>query len=243
MLSRSHARICATAALIAASLAGLSGCSITPAKLAMPDEFVADGPGYPVDGHSVRYAGKPVAFGPYRTDQMQGSGLPSTWTLGGPLFGLGVGKETRRYGFTLLASDRPAIEMRCLSAEWFISLRRDRFSSQIPTSLEKPAVGCDVNPVGSNAATTALRLWMRGNDVFGTFAGRGGIEYRIESSRRLEGVGFDMGEQTGYWLKRDGRIVAVIDVVDEGRVLFATGLDEGEREELAAVASALLMLG
>jgi hypothetical protein len=239
-------RTFATAVCTALAFASAS-CAIAPAKLAMPEGFVADGAGYAVDGHSVRYAGKPVVFGPYRTVEVQGSGLPTTWTLTGPLFGLGVGKESRRYAFSFVAPGRSQVEVRCLSAEWFISFRRDRVSAQIPTSLEKPALGCDIDrAVGAENAAVALsplRLWARGNDLFGTYAGSGYRDYRIDSSRRLEGVGFDMGEATGYIIRRDERVVAVIDVVSDGRVYFAAGLDEGERADLAAAVAALLMLG
>jgi hypothetical protein len=221
----------------------LCSCAIQTAKIEMPTDFIADGSGYPVDGHNVRYAGKPVAFGPYRTAEVKGSGLPTTWTLSGPLFGLGVGKESRRYSFAFIAPDEPEMIVRCESSEWFVSLRSDRFAAQIPKSYDKPALGCDVMVTVEAADPAAMRLWSRGNDIYGTLRSASDVEYRIESIRRIEGVRIKMGGSTGYRFSRDGQTVAVVDVIDKGSVHFASGLSPAERARLAAAASALLMLG
>jgi hypothetical protein len=220
----------------------LTSCAITSARLAMPEGFAPEDGGYAVDGHRVRYAGKPVRFGPYAATGVTGSGLPMTWTLTGPLFGLGVGKESRRYAFEFAAPRTTGIQIRCQSSEWFVSLRRDRFSAQIPTSTEKPVLGCDIVSAAADIEPMPMRLWARGNDIFGSLR-MGDIAYEVESLRGIEGVRMEIGEPTGYRFSRAGRILAVVDVLDAGRVYFAAGIEVAERDRLAAAAAALLMLG
>ena len=217
----------------------LAGCSVAPARTALPDGFHPEGEGHVVEGRTVRSGRTPVRFGPYATVDVNGWSLPTRWTVGGRH--LGFGKESARYGFTLEEAGVAGVagaQAHCSVAQWLLQLRGtvdgDDVSVTTPVPPDAPVLYCDVGP-------SALTLWSRGSDIIGAYALAGG-EVRIESLRALDGVPVRMGVPVGYRFARDGHDLMVVDLLAPGRVWFAQGLDAGTRRELAVAASALLML-
>ena len=225
----------------------LSGCSIKSAALQTPDDFIAGGGSYPVSGHSTRYAGKPVQFGPYSTQRVDGSGLPTRTTFLAGRFG--VGRESRDYGFLLTEDNTQQVEAYCRSSIWFSRLILGKLQLSVDHETSKPAFSCgfaeipNVGDSGSSAGESSMALWFKGADFAGDIQFTAGKTYSIQSLRTLEGIKFSMGQPLGYTITEGGKTLAVIDLVNDGRVSFAPALPERERRHFAAVAAALLMLG
>ena len=109
------------------------------------------------------------------------------------------------------------------------------------TSLSGPALGCGLRH-DDTGEVFLLQLDRSGTHLDGTLGTPWG-EARVRSLHVIEGAVVDTYAPAGYEIVLDGASVAVVDVVNAGRVLLGPALDEEPRSYFAAVAAALLLLG
>lgn len=219
----------------------LSACRITPALSSLPSDLPAGTEEWAVTGHSLRYAGAPVTFGPYYTPVVKGSGLASRWTLSGRH--VGFGRESRNFGFQLERDRTPVLGAGCGSRLDFIRLQRGGTSVEIGDMRDVPALACDIWPASAAAGAMpagALTLWYKGADIIGTLDAPGG-RIDIVSTRGIEGVPMAMGAPVAYRFMSEGRLLAHVDVLNAGAVRMVAGTSDAERDWIAAAATALLM--
>lgn len=219
----------------------LSSCRITPAISALPDGLPAGAEAWAVNGHQARYRGAQIGFGPYHTPLVEGSGGANRWALTGRH--LGIGRESRGFGFQLERQETPVLGVACASSLWFLRLKTGEVHADIGEPGEVPALVCDLWPASASMESPpqgALTLRHRGWDIVGQLdAPCGPID--IASTRRLEGVGVQMGVPVAYRLSRGGRLLAHVDLLNDGTVRMDPSLTQQDRDWLAAVATALLM--
>lgn len=219
----------------------VSGCRITPAMTELPADLPAGADAWAVTGHNVRYSGAPVTFGPYATPVVRGSGAPTTWVLGGHHVGFGM--QARRYGFQLDRERQPLFGLGCGSNLAFLRLQDERGHIDIEDPRDVPALACDIWPADSSPGSPpvgALVLWYRGRDLMGivdTPAGR----IDISTTRRIQDVPMPMGSPVAYRMTRNGRLLAHVDLLQGGTVRMLPGVAQGDRDWLAAAATALLI--
>jgi hypothetical protein len=69
----------------------------------------------------------------------------------------------------------------------------------------------------------------------------GRASYRIDGSRQLAGTTFPLMETAGFLLYDGTRLVAAVDLINAGSVMFSNDLSPSQRDPLAAAATALLL--
>jgi hypothetical protein len=214
----------------------LTACST--AQVRMPDGFASHATPYEVSGHSPRRFNEPVRFGPYSALEMR-EGSTFTWAL--PLSSVGVGRTSKPYAFTLVAIDQPPVEVQCRVRTWSAGIGSASRRLEVDlTSLVGPMMACGMQLEGE--PPMPLELSRGGTRMQGKLSAPWGAEYEVRSIVHMEGTRIANTTPTGYEISGREGIVAVVDVLNAGRVHLDNQLDEEQRVYFAAASAALLML-
>ena len=212
-------RITAPVAVCLLLLPLLPAC--TPAQMRMPDGFAADAVAYGVSGHSPRRFNQPVRFGPYSALRMR-EGSTFSWRV--PLPAFDVGRTSRPYDYTMVARDQPPVEVQCRTQAWTVG--RGDASGRLTV---------DVTP-------QALEVMHEGDGLRGHLRSPWGSDYTVRAVYGYQGTPVSGMTPTGYAIADGGSALAVVDVVNGGRVHLDRRLDDEQRVYVAAAAAALLLL-
>lgn len=228
----------APAALAALCCLSAAGCA--PARMRVDPAVASATEAWAVTGANPRRWNAPVAFGPYRSGPVHDAG-----TIGWSFELLGVGgiaKSRRPYAWTL---DGPggAIEAECHERAfeaWAAAAGGVRVDAQ--GAAGAPALACAFRP-GAGAGGAAWTLSVRAaGGVAGGWVGElrgGGAEaYAVRSTHALEGSPLPLGTPAGWRFERAGAAVALVEVVNAGRVWLPRG---DAAPPLAAASVALLL--
>ena len=223
-------------AMLVASCGLVASCSTVQARL--PDGFADHAATYAVTGHSPRRFNEPVRIGPYSALEMR-EGSTFSWSI--PFGNAGFKRTTKPYAFTLVDIDLPPVEVQCLtraSAAGFGS--EDRRLEIDLTALDGPLMDCGLRMDGMQP--TGMHLARKGMGLAGTLEAPWGKAYEVTSLSHYEGSSWRSGTPTGYRIGVGADTLAVVDVLNEGRVHIDTGIDPEQRVYLAAAAASLLLL-
>lgn len=224
-----------------ALLFALTSCAST--QLQVPQSFAATAEAWPVTGHSPRRHGEPVRFGPYSALELrEGGGFG--WQL--PVGRFDPRAQARDYAFTLVAIGHSPVEVQCRVAALALGYaethgRVESFTELDLTALSGPALGCGLRHDDGDDILL-LELDRAGTHLDGRLETPWG-EAVVRSLHAIEGAVVDTYAPAGFEIALDGTSVAVVDVVNAGRVLLPPTLDDDRRSYFAAVAAALLLLG
>ncbi len=225
--------VAATAVLLVVSLS-----SCTTAALRLPDGFGADAVAYEVSGHSPRRFNEPVRFGPYSALEMR-EGSTFAWAV--PLPGFELGQSRKAYAYTLVARDLPPVQVQCRNQAWAASGgRASRRASVDLTALSGPLLGCGLRL--DDGPVQTLEVTRQGGQLQGRLLAPWGQAYRVRELRGYAGTPITSTTPTGYAIADGGTTLAVVDVLNGGRVHLARTLDDDQRVYFAASAAALLLL-
>ena len=230
-------RATVTAAVALLLVVPLSAC--TPAQLRMPEGFSAQAVAYEVSGHSPRRFNEPVRFGPYSALQMQ-EGSTFSWAV--PLPGFDVGRTSKPYAYTLVARELPPVEVQCLSRAWTAGAGRESRRATVDLSgfSGAPLLACGLRLDGQ--APQPLEVVREGRHLHGRLLAPWGREYAVRGLNGYEGTAVTSTGPTGYAISDGGTTLAVVDVLNGGRVHLEPTLDAEQRVYFAATATALLLL-
>lgn len=211
-------------------------CSTLQARL--PDGFAAQATAYEVTGHSPRRFNEPVRIGPYSALEMR-EGSTFSWSL--PIGSTGLRRTTKPYAFTLVARDLPPVEVQCLTrAAWAgTGSESQRFEIDM-TPLDGPMMECGLRM--DDMPPRMLQLARKGTGMVGTLDAPWGERYELSSLSHYEGSKWRSGTPTAYRIGTGDNTLAVVDVVNAGRVHLATSIDVEQRVYFAAAAASLLLL-
>ena len=225
----SMAALCATVALTAS-------CNTLQARL--PDGFAGQATAYAVSGHSPRRFNEPVRIGPYSALEMR-EGSTFGWSMG---FGSADLRRTSKpYAFTLVARDMPPVEVQCLTrAAWAGIGDQSRRIELDLTALDGPMMDCGLRMDGMEPR--GLQLARKGRRMVGTLDAPWGERYAVDSLSGYEGSRWPSGTPTAYRIGTGGDTLAVVDVLNSGRVHLANAIDAERRVYFAAAAASLLLL-
>ena len=214
----------------------LSACA--PAQLRMPEGFSAESVAYEVSGHSPRRFNEPVRFGPYSALEMR-EGSTFSWTVPAPGFALG---STRKpYAYTLVARDLPPVQVQCLGQAWSASAGRPSRAATVDlAALSGPLLACGLQL--DDQAPQTLEVARQGRRLQGRLLAPWGRAYTVRGLDGFEGTPITSTGPTGYAIDDEGITLAVVDVLNGGRVHLARALDDEQRVYFAATAAALLLL-
>ena len=230
----SAARLAAIA-LVLASAVLAAGCSTLQARL--PDGFAAQSIAHAVTGHSPRRFNEPIRIGPYSALEMR-EGATFSWSI--PFGSVAVRRTSQRHAFTLVARDQPPVEVQCLTrTTWAGAGAGGRRVEVDLTALDGELMVCGLKLEGM--PVQGMTLQPDGLGVAGTLDAPWG-SYTIDSLSHYEGSKWRSGMPTGYRIASGGQTLAVVDVVNAGRVHLANAIDPEQRVYFAAAAAALLLL-
>jgi hypothetical protein len=212
-----------------------AGCGTLQARL--PDGFAAQATALAVTGHSPRRFNEPIRIGPYSALEMR-EGATFSWSI--PFGSVAVRGTSQRHAFTLVARDQPPVEVQCLTrTTWAGAGSAVRRVEVDLTALDGELMVCGLKLEGM--PVQGMTLQPEGLGVAGTLDAPWG-SYAIESLSHYEGSKWRSGIPTGYRIASGGQTLAVVDVVNAGRVHLANAIDPEQRVYFAAAAAALLLL-
>lgn len=229
-------RITAPVAVCLLLLPLLPAC--TPAQMRMPDGFAADAVAYEVSGHSPRRFNQPVRFGPYSALQMR-EGSTFSWRV--PLPAFDVGRTSRPYDYTMVARDQPPVEVQCRTQAWTVG--RGDASGRVTvdvTALAGPLLACGLRM--DSRPSQVLEVMHEGDGLRGHLRSPWGSDYTVRAVYDYQGTPVRGMTPTGYAIADGGSTLAVVDVLNRGRVHLDRRLDDDQRVYFAAAAAALLLL-
>lgn len=219
--------------LLAASLA-----ACTTAQVRMPEGFGARATAFDVTGHSPRRFNEPVRFGPYSALEMREG---STFSWGIPVAGVAVGRTSKPYAYTLVARDLLPVEVQCRTRAWTAGVGRESNRTTVDvTGLAGPLLACGLKLDGYEVQP--LEVSRTGSRFDGRLLAPWGRGYAVRGIDAYEGSALRAGEPTGYSITDGADTLAVVDVLNGGRVHLDQALGEDERVYFAAAAAALLLL-
>lgn len=225
----------AAAALLLASAVLTAGCGTLQARL--PDGFAAQATAHPVTGHSPRRFNEPVRIGPYSALEMR-EGATFSWSL--PFGSVAVRRTSQTHAFTLVARDQPPVEVQCLTRTTWAGAGSGKRRVEVDlTALDGALMVCGLKMEGLPPHSMALQPDGRG--VTGTLDAPWG-RLAVDSLSHYEGTKWRSGTPTAYRIAAGGQTLAVVDVVNAGRVYLANSIDPEQRLYFAAAAAALLLL-
>lgn len=233
-----HPRLARSVSIAGLACISLASVACTTLQARLPDGFAAQATEYAVTGHSPRRFNEPVRIGPYSALEMR-EGSTFSWSL--PL-GIGDLRRTSKpYAFTMIARDQPPVEVQCRTrAAWAGAGPESRRVEIDLTALDGPLMGCGLSMDGMPARE--LRLARTGTTISGALESPWGTRYAVTSLSHYEGSRWPSGVPTAYRIASGDDTLAVVDVVNAGRVHLANGLDAEQRVYLAAAAASLLLL-
>lgn len=224
-------------ALSAATCAvALSAC--TPAQLLLPDDAPAAAVPHAVSGHSPRRFNEPVRFGPYSALEMR-EGWTASWRI--PVAAADLEHTAKPYAYTLVATHLPPVEVQCRahamaagvgpeSARWSVDL----------TAMAGPLLACGLRLDGYDPAP--LEVVRDADGLRGHVALPWGGRYAIHGLQRYANARVPSRSAIGYAIRDGSATVAVVDLLNAGRVHLDPALGEEQRVYAAATAAALLLL-
>jgi hypothetical protein len=244
------------AAVVTAAVAGAAavttGC--TAARMAAPRELEAQGAGpLAVERRTGPFEGGHLSFGEHRVrDYARGWSFSWSPSFGGVTFTT----EHDPYSFRLTGGeaggDGGEREVQCAGRGGRLSSTREGQVGGLPVSrtvelnVQPRRLECGFGAGGPDGAGGALVVeHVPGWDLSeprGRVQGRawmGGQALTVESTSRLEGGG--MLAFTGFHLREEGRLVAAVETLNEGRVWLAPDLAPRTRTLAVLTASALLL--
>ncbi|HWS77242.1 MAG TPA: hypothetical protein VN205_02585 [Thermomonas sp.] len=228
-------RMLALAALVASGSL-LASCSTVQARL--PEGFAAHATAYPVTGHSPRRFNEPVRIGPYSALEMR-EGSTFSWSI--PIGAADLQRTTKPYAFTLVARDLPPVEVQCLTRASAAGFGPESRRLEIDlTALDGPLMDCGLRMDGM--PPTGMQLARKGMQLAGRLDAPWGIAYEVTSLQHYQGSKWRSGTPTGYRIAAGEDTVAVVDVLNAGRVHIDTAVDAEQRVYFAAAAASLLLL-
>lgn len=220
-------------ALLVASLA-----ACTTAQVRMPDGFGARATAFDVTGHSPRRFNEPVRFGPYSALEMREG---STFSWGIPVGAMDVGRTSKPYAYTLVARELLPVEVQCRTRAWVAGVGRESNRTTVDLAgLAGPLMACGLKLDGYEAQP--LEVSRTGSRFGGRLLAPWGRGYAVRGINAYEGSALSTGEPTGYAITDGAHTLAVVDVLNGGRVHLDQALNDDERVYFAAAAVALLLL-
>ena len=223
--------------LLVVSALALSGC--TTARMAVPAELESRAEALPCLGRGGFTISEKFSFGPYEVaDVRRGWTRRVAWRI------LPYERSSARqqYEFTLKTPSGRTWQGRAA-----VGVRKEDLKDHIAGGELTWGLSRDVNYVArfgvdgqTNAWTLALAEEKNNVVLQGTLTD-GQAAWRVEGTRSLAGTSIPLMENAGFLLYEGPRLVAAVDLINAGSVLFDRDLPPAAREPLAAAAAALLL--
>lgn len=225
------------------SALGFAGCNTAPLHVIV-DPSLSTAEVYEVDGLTNRTWGKPIKFGPFRTEKTR-VGESWTWTAdsysvetGGKKLGVDVGTKNKPYRFIFVSEHGEEWHVDCRSETPVLGWQAHHVEGSVVTGETR--LGCAMrDPAGK---VYPLALHGRGPDFRGeTQFGDTVIEISaLHDIPDKNGHPFSIPGSLGYELRLDQDVLASVDLLGKGRVYLAHELPADLRTHVAMTATVLM---
>lgn len=209
----------------------LSGCAM--AAIPVPPEL-ASAPKLEVEGRQGWMMNQRIRFGPYATTRVERS---STRVREDDGVITTEGAHDQRFSFGMMENDAEVARVQCRA-------HAVASATSLPLGVEMSGVelsslDCAVSPRDEESDHWTLELSARnGRKLAGTLEGDG-ERLDVVATTRLANASACCST-TGFYLRRAGRTVAAVEVVNDGGVWIDPALSADERRVVASAAAALL---
>ena len=224
----------AVVVLLAVTAVAAAGC-ISTARMAVPPAL-ASAPAWPVSGRQGWKLNEKVSFGPFRVETVRRS-----WTRGSDWKVAPYEQSQRRqtFGFTLVGEGREL-----LGGEFQTTLQRRGFDVGFDVDLQnRSALEGQLRAVaGGTSAGWTLQLREEGQTPWVGTVTAGSVVLRVTGTARLQGSPLPLDQPSGYLISLGDRDLAAVEVIGDGRVRFADGIDPALQPVVAGTAAALLLV-
>jgi hypothetical protein len=209
----------------------LTGCQTS--QMVVPPALATAAEPMEVTGANPRFWNRPIAFGPWATAQVREG---SVWQISSDLLPARARFSSRPYRLELQGPDG-LVQVECMTRQF--RLARDGWSFD-PTLGNLPILSCGFHRL-EDGQEWSMSVRQQAIDLQGTAQSGTGIEWTIRSLHRLDGVSIRNAEPVGYEILEGDRTLAAVETVNRGRVWIDSTLPPATREQLASIASALLL--
>jgi hypothetical protein len=224
--------------LVVALSTAVAGCTL--AKMALPDAFEKSATPLAVSGRNFNFS-ENLVIGDYTAEDVhRGWKDSSSWSL----FGYSSVSSKDSWELNLKRGGKVLFAVNCASGadkkvlRGFLHGLTATFDEEVSLTATLRA------PAGKPVWTLGLAQVQGGMteapNFEGVLAGEG-RSFPVRSTHKAAGSGFDLSEVTGYEISQDGALVAAIDVLNEGRVLWTAALPQDVKDAIAGAAGALLL--
>jgi hypothetical protein len=214
-------------------VAGLAACRT--AEMAIDPTLAGSTEPFVVEGANPRSWRTPIRFGPYRTSVVD-IGATRSWLV--EALGLGVGEARQPYAITLETPSGP-FRVECVNRQLEAYYRG--FFVEL-TGRKSPVLLCGLREASGQGWAFALSTATVGyTGTLGPTGAAGGERLEVVSIHSFAGTPISSPEPVGWQVSRDAAVLAAVESVNAGRVWLAPTLAAGERDRLAALATALLL--
>ena len=217
----------------------LAACSASPPPRLVVDPTLAAGDAYAVSGLTHRYWGKPLRFGSFATRETR-VGESWSWTAG--LFDTSAGVRTEPYRFVFVGERGDEWQVDC-RARTPVLRHAHADGGSTSFDLGPTRLGCGMHGGEGPVHTVALAgtgLEFDGTADFGdqrlAIRGLHDLADATGRPRRIPAV-------LGYELTAGDRVVGSVDILGDGKVYLAPGLEPALRDRVAMTATVLLFFG
>lgn len=176
-----------------------------------------------------------ITFGPF-----QAVDIDRSWVRGGDFEFKAYEANSRRQQFSFVMSDngREQLGASCEVNLGAQTIRTDVVDVELRNRSD---VFCSLYPSGMAARDWVMNLQEKGDNPLKGFLEVDDRTYEVMGTNKLQG-GLPAETTSGYTIRTQGRVVAAVEVIGDGAVVLAAGLDEEERALLTATAAALLVV-
>lgn len=214
-------------ALGLAAMSLLPACQVAQMQVAPSLEPLV---AVPVSGANPRKWNAPLSFGPWRSEVAY-EGMK--WDFALPLLGIAAGYATQPYRVVATAGGNP-IQAECHARA--VSLARKGLEVD-PAFGKLPAFACGFE--GRGSGTLRLHATAMGQET-GTID-FGDTRWGLRSVHRFRGSPVPSGPPLGYEIEGGGRVVAAVEVINQGRVWLDPAISPRDQERLAVAIMVLLL--
>lgn len=214
----------------------VSGCST--ARMALPPSFPAETAPMQVSGH--RGFGRTLRFGQYEIRNIsRGWRTTSSWRI--DIYGGAT--SSRKSSFEVLnTASGEKTQARCVNNAKWQDLKDNVLGGELTWRFAGGVVYLAALERGEKRWELIMEQDNRGWMLEGRLSDSK-TSLAVRGTRRLEGSSWEFTEATGYIFSMNGRDVAAVETLNEGRIWVDAALSEELKDIISASSVALLLYG
>lgn len=211
----------------------------TPARMALPDELSHDTEEMLVSGRQGFTWGRNITFGDYRLTNIRRG-----WVSGRSIsiFSYRSVERHRKYSFTLESPYRSdSIDIACITDARLEELDFGSDTWSFTMDIDSDSITVTDFIMDDDSWTVILASNERTGYITEGKITNGRRRILIDASQRLEGAGWDIIDEVGYYFKENNEYLGAVENINRGAVFMKRDLDNFTKD-LIAIASGVIFI-